>query len=359
MINELHIDGFRSLDDVRIEPLGRVNIAVGPGGSGKTNLLESAFLFCSNGAPTLLQTVLGLRHIGEVTSQDLRTHLEWFRTVGRDTPITIRGKWDDSTRSVVIKRIERGDVIPVADNATGLAVDQDARHLEESIVAYEVRTVAGDKEYTGHLYVKPSEGIITAPKVPNLKGRFVSAREIGQSHALAPAWTQAEDRGDAEAITALLRSLDPEIDGVGIRADEIGRASVRVRHRRLGTMPLECMGAGFGKAIAIACNIVSAENGVLVIDEFDASLHIGAQGRLIQYTMDSAKTHGVQLIVSTHSLETLDFFLEDYGDLLSQPEDLRVLQLKRTESGTEIRNFNAEEARHLRDEIGYDLRLPG
>ena len=63
MINELYVDGFRGLDGLVIAPLGRVNLIVGPGNSGKTNLLESAFLFCSTGDPGLIQRVLALRGI--------------------------------------------------------------------------------------------------------------------------------------------------------------------------------------------------------------------------------------------------------------------------------------------------------
>ena len=95
MINDLHIDGFRGLDGVDIAPLGRVNLIVGPGNSGKTNLLECAFLFCSTGDPGLLQSILGLRGITDFTTQDLRDYIDWSWTVGRNTPIVIRGHWKD------------------------------------------------------------------------------------------------------------------------------------------------------------------------------------------------------------------------------------------------------------------------
>ena len=120
--------------------------------------------------------------------------------------------------------------------------------------------------------------------------------------------------------------------------------------------------AGIGKALAIACHIAAAKDGLLLIDEFDASLHVGAQARIIQFTLESAKRHNVQLMISTHSLETLDGFLECYAEskeLWAGPEDLRVLQLKRANGATDVRNLDGDESKHFRDEIGYDLRFPG
>ncbi len=127
-------------------------------------------------------------------------------------------------------------------------------------------------------------------------------------------------------------------------------------------MPLEFLGAGIGKALAIACNIAMAKDGLLLIDEFDASLHVGAQERIIRFTLESARRHNAQLMISTHSLETLDGFLKSYAeskDLWAGPEDLRILQMKRANGATEVRNLDCDEARDLREQIGYDLRFPG
>src|SRR5579859_1399688 len=45
-INELRINGFRGLRDLKIEGLGQVNLFVGNNNSGKTSVLEALSLFC-------------------------------------------------------------------------------------------------------------------------------------------------------------------------------------------------------------------------------------------------------------------------------------------------------------------------
>lgn len=362
MINDLHIDGFRGLDRVDIAPLGRVNLIVGPGNSGKTNLLECAFLFCSTGDPTLIQKVLGLRGINEFTTQDLRDHIDRSWTVGRTKRIMIRGHWEDRERSVSIKRLARTNIIPVTPDTGESADDTERRDLADSLAVYELETRRGERSDIGQLYVKAKEAKMKAATGPNLPGRFISPSERGQSRPLASAWSDAEEKGDAPAINSLLQLLDSQITRVRLRADQAGHAAVRVEHERLGNMPLEFLGAGIGKALAIACNIAMAKDGLLLIDEFDASLHAGAQERIIRFTLESARRHNAQLMISTHSLETLDGFLKSHAeskDLWAGPEDLRILQMKRANGATEVRNLDCDEARHLREQIGYDLRFPG
>src|SRR5437016_2930204 len=63
MIETLQIDGFRGLDGVDLGPLARVNVIVGPGGSGKTSLLEAVYLFSGTGVPGLLPNTLAFRGI--------------------------------------------------------------------------------------------------------------------------------------------------------------------------------------------------------------------------------------------------------------------------------------------------------
>lgn len=361
MITELHIDGFRGLDNVNLEPLGRVNMLVGPGNSGKTNLLESVFLFCSNGDPGLIRRVLGLRNIGDATPSDLADHVEWFWTVQREAPITFRGRWKGAERTVSIRRLEGAQVIPLTGDPNDPTPDDETSDLMDSIAAYEVQTIAGKKEHKGHLFIKPKQAKISPAKGSNLICRFLSIREMGQSRRLAFAWTKVKDAGDDSAVVSMLRSLDPDIEGVELRADEAERASVRIQHKRLGGIPLEYMGAGFGKAFAIACNLATSRDGILIIDEFDASLDVAAQPKIIRFALENALKHNVQLFVSTHSLETLDAFLECYlsaQDLLAGPEDFRILKLKRTDGVTEIRSLDAEKAKRLRCETGFDLRLP-
>ena len=49
MYSSIEISGFRSLEEVRLEGLSRVNLLVGSNNSGKTSVLESVGLLHSAG----------------------------------------------------------------------------------------------------------------------------------------------------------------------------------------------------------------------------------------------------------------------------------------------------------------------
>ena len=364
MIERLEIDGYRGLDGVRIDPLGHVNVIVGPMNSGKTSLLEAVFLFCSTGDPMLLPTALGLRRvrIGDYLPGEIGPQIDWVWSVGRaDQSCAIAGTWCGEERHNHIRRIVRkeNEILLQPDSGSS-AGDEGARDLAAALSAFEVETVIGQESFRGQLYVRRDKLRVHADDRPNIKGRFLSFAEQGNSRELAPIWRTAADGGEDGKIVELLRGLDPDVEDVRFTSDDLGRAALCVRHRRLGrAVPVEVFGGGFGKALSVAASVVKVSNGVLAIDEFDASLHVAAQAHIVKFCLHAANRLNVQLFISTHSLETLDAFLDEYEaakGLYSGADDLRVLQVKRADGMTVVDNLDADTAKRLREEIGVDLR---
>jgi hypothetical protein len=360
MIERLHIQGFRSFEDVELSELGQVNLLVGPGNSGKTNLLEAVFLFSCGGDAKLIPPILGLRRVSveNLSPRDNVAHIDWFWSGGRqDQPFRIEGIWQGSPRSVTVMKLLPPHVsrIPVAtlDGQPGGA------GVLSPLAAYRLETRAGDMTFRGDLFVMPNA--LFAPDGPtqNIPAKFVSSLEQGQSRPLASLWSEVEQRGEDQQVIALLRSLDSHITGVKLVADELGRAALRIQHERLGPHPVEFEGAGIGKALSIAAGITAFRGGLFLVDEIDASLHIGAQPGLIELLLRTAMDHGVQVFASTHSIETVDAFLDAYlstPGLFTKPEGFRVLQVRRAGTQTEVKSLDAEKARRLREDLGFDLR---
>lgn len=361
MIEHLHIDGFRGLDDLDIQPLGQLNLIIGAGNSGKTNLLEALFIFCSNGDPKILYKVLALRGVvGDALSPDVLAGLtDWFWSAdGEERGCVIEGDWDGSARSVRLERIRQGSVIPFGAKSDGEHPDP-IKEAAQPVSTIRIKTVQGEANYTGEFRIKSKDIEFDDADAPNLQGRFLSVDTRGKSYGLASQWSSVLESGQAEPVVKLLQAFDSDIKDVALRSDGSGRAYLRIDHKSLGFMPVEMQGAGVGKALAIASYLVDTANGMLMIDEIESSLHVGVLERVIKFTLQAAKKHNVQLFASTHSLETLDAFLdayEDMSDLYSSKEDFRILQLKREGGRAVVTNLDAEEARRMRDNLGLDLR---
>ena len=365
MIESLQIDGFRGLDGVTVEPLGQFNLIVGPGNSGKTNLLEAIFLFCGVGDASLLPRGLGMRHI-DLAQHEPATAVEfmnWSWTVGRRKPwFEIRGKWNGAERRSRFTRVEQGENITFRKSSAKVDSSGHEPTGAPPIYSYMVETVCGNETSSGTTYVTPTG--IESRKGPghNIPARYLSQLVPGTSAGLAPFWEKVIAAHEEDSIVELIRKYDSNVQDIRLGASEKGKALVRVHHKTLGRMPVEMLGAGFGKALAIACHLVEFSGGVLLLDEFDSSLHVAAQESVIQFAMEAAKRHGVQLFLSTHSLETVDTLLACYHKarhLWDTPADLRVLQLKRDGDLTSVRNLDADKARRLREELAVDLRRTG
>jgi hypothetical protein len=206
----------------------------------------------------------------------------------------------------------------------------------------------------GSLYATPQTlSYVPTPPPPHFRSRLhgVTAHR-GASQGLAPLWSQVEERGESGQVEYLLKQLDPDVASIRLAAGESSRAYVRVQHRRLGYVPLELLGDGFSKALSMACNLVAASGGVMAMDEFDVSLHIGALHTIISFALEAARRLDVQLFLSTHSLDAVDALI----DLASPEDDLHVLRLGRPGATPRLQNLDHTRARALREDVGLDLR---
>ncbi len=364
MFKRLSIDGFRSFDKFEVDPLGRFNLIVGRGDSGKTNLLEAVFLACSNGDASLLYKEQELRRVqvDTLTSAEHATYFDLSWSVWNDSArFTIDSKWDDDDRKIAFTRVDRKDVVPILTESAEGSKPQNDNFPKDALAVYQVESSLNGVKHVGRMFVTPSSVQFRreGEEIGNINARYAHPYGQNPSRHLARFWSKAEDDQEDVAILRLLRSFDPNVSAIKVAVNDAGLASLRIEHKLLGRIPVEAFGAGFGKTLAIATAAISATNGVLIIDELDSSLHVGAQRPLIEFLLKCVAKHNIQLFASTHSLETLDAFLECFeeaSDLFSTSEDFKILQVSKVDGRTQVEQSNLDEAKRLREELGLDLR---
>ncbi len=362
MLDKLTIENFRSLKDVTLESLGKINVLVGPGNSGKTSFLEAVFLACGTGDASLLHRVLGLRKVefDALHPDDVIRLIDYAWTIGTGCKHCLFGtRWNGQIRRVKYRRDDTGDDIPLRTQEQYLSNDSD-EVLKNARAIFHAVTDVDASSYSGTLVVTPTR--VTHKRdgeVANIPVRWVGLIQDSSGGDLPWQWSKVEESGLQGEVLELIHFLDQDVETISVASNESGRAYLTLRHSTLGRLPLEMVGAGFGKAVAIALYVLAGKGGVLLIDEIDASLHVGAQRHLVEFLFRAAQEHDVQLFISTHSLETLDVLLESFNassQLWSKPSDLQVLQFSRCNDQTKIRAHSAEDATEMRDSLGIDLR---
>ena len=154
-------------------------------------------------------------------------------------------------------------------------------------------------------------------------------------------------------VVDLVRLIDPDVEDLEILSRQGVRPVLYVRHKRTGFTPLNVLGDGVRRIVAIALNLVAAQHGVLLIDEIETAIHKDALVRVFEWLVLACEHFDVQLFATTHSLEAVDAVLgaEDV-DLA----EINGYRLEAEEGRTTARRYAGELLHRLRYERALDVR---
>lgn len=181
----------------------------------------------------------------------------------------------------------------------------------------------GTERYSHEWPIWSQLGIRSAPRKIGARRNveFLAPYAHRSSPANLRRLTEASKIGGRDDIDALLRDLDPKIAGVEIITSDDGRhPKIAIRMRDGALMPQAVLGDGVRRALSIALALRTAANGMLLIDEIEAALHVSALDRVFRWLEEAVSTFSVQIYATTHSLEAIEAIvrntdLDAHGDL--------------------------------------------
>jgi len=147
----------------------------------------------------------------------------------------------------------------------------------------------------------------------------------------------------------VLKLFDSNIIDIEILSTRMTRATISIKHQVLGNTPLYIFGDGFKRALIMAITLMSIENGILLIDEIETSIHVSALSEIFSWLVKTCQTREIQLFVTTHSLEAIDAMLEAIND----KDD--IVGFKLNKEGLPPQRFTGDILDGLR-ERGLDVR---
>jgi recombinational DNA repair ATPase RecF len=102
MYRSIHIKNFRSLKNLEVSDLRRINLFVGPNSVGKTSFLEAIWLLHTPGNPIFSRNLAVFR--GLPRGGQLSPELEWeplFHNLSPKNEITISAERSDTARELL------------------------------------------------------------------------------------------------------------------------------------------------------------------------------------------------------------------------------------------------------------------
>jgi len=292
MFTDLHITDFRGIHDLTLSGFNRVNLIVGENNTGKTTLLE-ALALCA--APQEAGSLLRRFRLSSGTQNPGR----WLRRDGCETNssvITLTGTQDPAS------------------------------------VALTAQEVTKFEAYDGRLFqAMASPGHVKLwrdPQHPQLSIRTVAVQHRTPQDLVSDFSIAVRSKQGEKELETLLNAVDDRIKAVRLDYEgENNRPYISADIGLSERVPIDQLGQGVNRLIAIFCELLGQRPGICFIDEIENGLHHTVLRRVWKGIAAAAERLDIQVFATTHSRECLEAAHHCFEE--RDPYDFRVVQLYR------------------------------
>jgi predicted ATPase len=143
-------------------------------------------------------------------------------------------------------------------------------------------------------------------------------------------------------VVDALRIIAPGVERISLIGDRPVERSVVVKMPGFGRpIPLRSMGDGMSRMLGIALSLVSARDGVLLVDEIENGIHYSVQSELWELVFRTARRLNVQVFASTHSWDCIEAF---QAAAQADPyEEAALIRLEQSAEGVRTTIFSEHE----------------
>lgn len=137
----------------------------------------------------------------------------------------------------------------------------------------------------------------------------------------------------------MLQLFDERIIGieVGIR---YGSPAILVEVENVGLMPVSVFGDGLKKILTLASAVIKAENGIILIDEFETGIHKRALVQVADWLFSVAEQKHIQVFLTSHSSDAIDALVQAQKQYES---DISAYRLENYMGETYVKKFRSKE----------------
>jgi hypothetical protein len=344
-IATLTIERFRSLRQLKLEALGRVNLITGRNNTGKSSILEALRILASDASPPVLSSILRYREedIGEGEETGRPVDAESLSQLGNlftgfpqiseiKEPIVLAANGGErSMRLTISVGLFSEQREP---DGTRRLVPQQTLALPESEVmpALVMETGSGRRILPLDYLKRFSRGRIfrgDMPEEPRVPCVFVSPYGGERTANLGPLWDKIALSDREKDVVEALKIIAPDIMAVSMVGGE-GPRQMRTAIVRSSSfqrpVPLRSFGDGLNRLFGIVLSLVSARDGFLLIDEFENGMHHTVQFDVWRGIFRLSSLLNVQVFATSHSWDAVQSFQKAAAE---DPADGLLIRLSR------------------------------
>ena len=332
----IRVEGYRGIDGLNLDALGRINLIVGLNNAGKTSLLEAISLLTHQNDERALLDVICRRGRVDRDPPPLWIVEQLPRNV------RISGHFDripNNTASVEFE-VDTEPELDVEDQTSFLSKlniesTYGQRVQSTDVVFFEDRPRR--TQFQGQHWLCRSA--LTSPFSAN------------HPDILARSNKESLETGTKRNIIDFIRErVDSGVHNIEL-ADRFNR--FLVSHDDFSGAPdLATFGDGVRRVFEIGLLFAGVRGGVLLIDEFENAIHTELLMEFTRLVHDLAVELNVQVFLSTHSKEAIDAFVLNEH----RTADVVGYAINRTGNDIMARRYNGTKLRELHEAVDFDLR---
>jgi AAA15 family ATPase/GTPase len=329
----INVLNYKRLKGVELTKISRLNLVAGLNNSGKTTLLEAIYLLCrQNDFSGLLEVV---RRRGKVSIDKINP--EWF-IEQLPSEIIVSGCFDNNKSDVTIRHYKEEDrEIDVSKYLESVEITSEFGGIQQESITRIFQGRERETIASGKYILCPS--IFSSPFFLNEPHRYTSFyHKSTQSKALP------------KIFEFIRKSVVNTVEDIRL-VDELQRFLVADQSYEYA-LDLTEYGEGMQRIFFISLLFASAQNGVVMIDEFENAIHSEIIEKFVKFIDELARIFNVQVFLTTHSKECIDAFLSNVDDL----SEVAACALVEDGGVVKTREFTGQELKILVDAGDVDLR---
>ncbi len=332
MITDVLIRNFKCFKSLTVPELGRITLISGRNNVGKTALLEALFLFLDQRNPTTVLNQYSRRGIKQIT---LTTEAIWdpiFCDYAKDKKILISLTKNGNPEQITV-RFNR-EFAPPPPMTVQTGEQQISTDEELTIVAVEIEYAAksGEKIILSHFCDPNNRNLPTVvsktipSKIPLQLASFLSSKEHNPPNEIANQFGKLAQQDRENEAVEFLRIIEPRLENLKIITEGPNSLVHGKLKGDMHTRPINFMGEGMEKLLALIVAITHSPNRIILLDEMENGLHYSILPKIWEALGKALRKYDCQLITTTHSYECLRAAHEGLSEM---PEDFRYIRLHR------------------------------
>ena len=310
----LKIENFRGISSLEVDGLARVNLFVGRNNCGKTSVLEAMFLLTGMSNPELFPKIEEWRGLILKQGSELR---DFFYNQKHEDGFVLSGNQETGYRKLsVYPLVGNLDVrlIPASPlnnpnngNARGAAPTRiTSSAIDQSLTGLELQfdRPGSDSPYIARLHLG-RQGEVPQLHIQHdnkyketILGRFLHRGGLCEPSLIDSMLN--EKRKDE--IVKWLQSIEPKVHDIRIGLGGVVAVDIGLDH----FLPINHLGDGLIRILAILASIHGTTKGIFLVDEVENGLHVASIKRLWEMVLQHSKQTGTQVFMTTHSQDVIE-----------------------------------------------------